>query len=294
MTNSMGRHIREGFKNVGRNGWMTFASVSAVAITLLILGVFLLLAFNVNHIAEQIKQQVEIQVFLDPDADREVAQEVKEEIDSVDVVASNQFVPREEGLESLKERFGERGYLLDGLEEENPLPHSFIVKTQEPEKTPEAANELEAISEVEDVMYGEETVGKLFDVTNAVRKVGLFFIVGLAFTAMFLIANTIKLTIVARRKEIEIMKLVGATNGFIRWPFFIEGFLLGLIGSIVPVVLSYVAYKYLYDYVVQNFLFIDLLPLTPFIYMISGILIVIGIFIGVWGSLLSVRRFLKV
>ncbi|GAB7387984.1 permease-like cell division protein FtsX [Bacillaceae bacterium] len=288
------RHFREGVKNIGRNGWMSFASVSAVSVTLLILGVFLLLALNVNHIARNVEKQVEIRVFLDVTTDEKGIAEVEKKIALIPEVATSRFVSKEQGLKELKESFGEKAYLLDGLEKENPLPDSFVVKAKRPQDTEKVAKEIEKFAHVNSVRYGKGYIERLFTVTETIRNLGLALIIGLAFTAMFLIANTIKLTIVARRKEIEIMKLVGATNGFIRWPFFVEGLLMGLLGSLLPIALLMGGYAYLLNQVPPTFFFIELLPYEPFVYQISLLLAAIGAFIGIWGSLFSVHRFLRV
>ncbi|NGQ95681.1 ABC transporter permease [Brevibacillus sp. SYP-B805] len=293
---TIGRHVREGVKNLGRNGWMTFASISAVMITLLILGVFLLLAMNVNYVAQTIEKQVEIRVFLDVLADKPAIDQVESQIRAIPQVESIKFVSKEEGLKQFKESLGEKAYLFEGLEKENPLPDSFVVRTKLPQDTAAVAKQIQRLQYVSGVNYGAGTVEKLFAITSTVRNVGIVFIVGLAFTAMFLIANTIKLTIVARRREIEIMKLVGATNWFIRWPFFVEGLLMGVTGALVPIILLSVSYYYLLDAMKSNITLtiFKLLPLFPLVYQVALALIVIGAFIGIWGSLVSVRRFLRV
>src|SRR5690606_27239225 len=149
---------------------------------------------------------------------------------------------------------------------------------------------------VHSVNYGKGKVEKIFSAVKVSRNIGIGLILGLVFTAMFLISNTIKITIVARSREIEIMRLVGATNSFIRWPFFLEGLWLGILGSIVPIILISVIYKYVIDYADTKLAghFIQLLDFSPFIYQVSGLLILMGALIGVWGSLMSVRKFLKV
>ncbi|MEW9669481.1 permease-like cell division protein FtsX [Ammoniphilus sp. 3BR4] len=290
------RHIREGFRNVGRNGWMSFASMSSVAITLFILGVFLLLAMNVNHIADVVEQQVEMRVILKADIEEDQAQSVGEKIKAMPQVESVTFVTKEEGLEKFKESFGEKAYWFEGLDKENPLSDEYVVKTKNPRDTGMIAGQVKSFPHVESVKYGEGTIEKLFSITTVIRNVGVAFIVALAFTAMFLIANTIKLTIVARRKEIEIMKLVGATNAFIRWPFFIEGLLMGGLGAVIPTLLLIVGYKYLIDFVKVdlNLYFIDLLPLDPLAWQVAGLLMGLGAFLGIWGSIVSIHRFLKI
>ncbi|MGD8190231.1 permease-like cell division protein FtsX [Brevibacillus ginsengisoli] len=293
---TLGRHVREGVKNLNRNGWMTFASVSAVTITLLILGAFLVLALNVNHIAQNVEKQVEIRVFLDVTADQPTINSVQQKISHLPQVESVKFVSKKEGLKELRERLGEKSYLLDGLDSENPLPDTLVVKTKQPKDTSVAAKAIKGFEHVTNVNYGEGTVDKLFAATDTIRYVGIVFIVGLAFTAMFLIANTIKLTIVARRREIEIMKLVGATNWFIRWPFFVEGLLMGVSGAIIPIIILGICYYYLLDALHTNLAasLFDLLPFFPLAYQVAGILLALGAFIGIWGSLVSVRRFLRV
>jgi len=294
---TLGRHVREGVKNLGRNGWMSFASISAVAITLLILGVFFILAMNVNYFAQSVEKQVEIRVFLDVLATKENVQQVEENIKAIPKVASVTFIPKDEGLKQFKESLGEKAYLFEGLEKDNPLPDAFVVKTTLPQDTSAVAAQIKKLEFVNNLNYGEGTVEKLFAVTGAVRNVGIAFIVGLGFTAMFLIANTIKLTIVARRREIEIMKLVGATNWFIRWPFFVEGLLMGIAGALIPTIMLGVGYYYLLDAIHSSFeasqLF-KLLPLFPLVNQVALALLAIGAFIGIWGSLVSVRRFLRV
>ncbi|EST55440.1 cell division protein FtsX [Brevibacillus panacihumi W25] len=294
---TLGRHVREGVKNLGRNGWMSFASISAVAITLLILGVFFILAMNVNYFAQSVEKQVEIRVFLDVLATKENVQQVEENIKAIPKVASVTFIPKDEGLKQFKESLGEKAYLFEGLEKDNPLPDAFVVKTTQPQDTSAVAAQIKKLEFVNNLNYGEGTVEKLFAVTGAVRNVGIAFIIGLGFTAMFLIANTIKLTIVARRREIEIMKLVGATNWFIRWPFFVEGLLMGIAGALIPTIMLAVGYYYLLDAIHSSFeasqLF-KLLPLFPLVNQVALALLAIGAFIGIWGSLVSVRRFLRV
>jgi len=226
------RHVREGWKSLGRNGWMSFAAVSAVTVTLFILGIFLLLAMNVNHVAEVIEDQVEIRVSLELEADESVIRRVEHRITAMPEVSQVEFISKEEGLKQLEEDLGDAS-LLEGIEE-NPLPDVFRVETFEPQQTKAVAANIEQFDGVDNARYGEEFTDRLFNVTKTVRNVGVVLIVLLGLTAMFLISNTIRLTILARRREIEIMKLVGATNWFIRWPFFIEGLLIGLLGAILP------------------------------------------------------------
>lgn len=293
---TMLRHFREALRSFWRNGWMTFASISTITISLLILGVFVLLNFNIEAWTKGMEREVEIRAFLKMETTDSEITRLEARLAKLPEVSEVIFIPREEGLIQLKETFGEQGLLFEGLEEDNPLPHAFLLRTKNPQETPKVAKVVEQFEAVDKVRYGKGTVERLFSITNAVRNVGLFFIVGLAFTAMFLIANTIKLTILSKRNEIEVMKLVGATNSFIRWPFFIEGSLLGLLGAIIPLGILMFGYKYLATYLANDVeqSFIRLIPFEPILPKLTYLLLGIGIFIGIWGSITSIRKFLRV
>lgn len=291
---TIGRHFREGFKNLFRNSWMTIASVGAVAVSLFILGVFLLLAMNVNYMASQLEEQVEIRVFIDELANEKEVETIDAKLRSMNDVKEVLFIPKEEGLELLREDLGQEASVLDGLEAENPLRDAFYVKSFQPRLVGELAGQIEKIPFVAEVKYGRDTVEMLFNVTSIIRNVGLVFSIGLAFTSLFLIANTIRLTIYARRKEIEIMKLCGATNWFIRWPFFLEGMTMGFIGALVPIIVLLVGYTQILKHQTAGLFFLDLMPFHPFMWQLALVLSGTGVLIGVTGSVMSIRRFLKV
>lgn len=294
--NTLRRHFRESFKNLSRNGWMTFASVSAVTVTLLLVGVFFVIMMNLNHIAGNVEKDVEIRVHLDSAAngqDKELIGKKLEQMPEVDTVT---FSPKKEELDNLIKDLGEDGDAFKLFEQDNPLRDVYVVKTKSPQDVVKVAKEIEDINYVQRVKYGQGYVEKLFDVVNVARNVGIVLILGLLFTAMFLISNTIKITIFARRNEIEIMRLVGATNNFIRWPFFLEGLWLGILGAILPMVLIGTGYYYLYETISPriDIKFVELLQVNPFIYQIAAILVLLGALIGIWGSMMSVRKFLKI
>lgn len=297
---TVGRHMREGARSVFRNGWMSFASASAISISLFVLGVFLLLALNMNHWTKEVEDQVEIRVFLDLGVEADQIAQLQMQIGNIPEVSKVTFVSKEEGLQMMKERLGE---VLDGFEGDgNPLPDSFTVEVTEPRQIAVAAEKIEELDKgqasprISEVEYGKGTVEMLFRITSIIEKVILVLVIGLAVTAMFLISNTIKLTIVARRREISIMKLVGATNGFIRWPFFIEGALLGLIGSSIPVLVLFFGYHELVksSELSLGIMLIRMIPVAEIMPKVSLFLLGIGLLIGIWGSTISVRKFLKV
>lgn len=283
---------------------MTFASISSIAISLFILGIFVLITLNVNDIASQIEKQVEINVYLEVNTPQDQITALKTKIEAIPEVKSIKFVSKQEGLVYLREKLGESGKsLLDGFEgDNNPLNDAFTVEVDDPRNVAAAANQISALNNGQDpkpiykVNYGKGTVETLFKVTRVVRWIGIGIVLLLSFTAVFLIANTIKITILARQREISIMKLVGATNSFIRWPFFIEGALLGFVGSFVPTAIILAGYWKLLNTSSLN-LNLLMIKLTPFENIAPTLLVLLlglGIVIGVWGSLISVRKFLRV
>lgn len=296
------RHVREGFRSMIRNGWMTFASLSSISISLFILGVFVLLTTNVNYIAEKVESQVEIRVYLTLDIEDAQVNKIWNDIGSMEGVEKVTFVHKDEGLESLRATIGEDW--VEGFEgDNNPLMHSFTVQVTNPEDIAIVAEKIERLNEInepapiDEIHYGAGTVEDLFAISNLVNRVGFVLVVGLAITALFLIANTIRLTIMARRREIGIMKLVGATNGFIRWPFFIEGAFVGLVGAAIPLGVLLYGYYRLTNSPRESLNFmsmIELKPMEEITIPLTILLMSLGIFIGVFGTLISVRKHLKV
>ncbi len=290
------RHIREGIKNIFRNGWMTFASVAAVTTTLILVAVFLALVLNLNQMATNIEKDVQISTIIDRTADEEQIVELGEELEQIEGIEKVQFSSRDDELTKLMDSMGEEGQAWGMFEQDNPLHHTYYVDPTNPEQTEQIASQIKSLNYVDDVLYGQDVIQKLFEFNNYARTIGLGLIIALVFTAIFLISNTIKITIIARSTEIGIQKLVGAKNSFIRWPFFIEGALLGILGSVIPITVILSGYYYIYS----NFNdaitipFVELLPFNPFAWQLAGMVLLIGAVIGVWGSVMSVRKFLKV
>ncbi|SCB71146.1 Cell division protein FtsX [Bacillus mycoides] len=288
--------MREGVKNLSRNGWMTFASVSAVTVTLLLVGVFLAAIMNMNHFATKVEQDVEIRVHIDPAAKEADQKKLEEDMSKIAKVDSIKYSSKEEELKRLIKSLGDSGKTFELFEQDNPLKDVFVIKAKEPTDTAAIAKKIEKMQFVSNVQYGKGQVEKLFDTVKTGRNIGIALIAGLLFTAMFLISNTIKITIYARSTEIEIMKLVGATNWFIRWPFLLEGLFLGVLGSIIPIGLILVIYNSLQGVFNEKLggTIFELLPYNPFVFQLAGLLVLIGALIGMWGSVMSIRRFLKV
>lgn len=285
------RHVRDAFRSFLRNGWMSFASIATVSITLFLVGVFILAALNIDHLAKQTESQVEISIYLKMDTTQDAIQIMASDLKQLPHVHSVRFVPREEGLAWLKETYADEADLFVGLDDDNPLPDAFFIKTDAPSQTAELAQTIKQWPQVEKVRYAQEEVAKLLEITTVIRQVMLVVVIGLALTAMFLISNTIKLTILSRREEVELMRLVGASKWYIRMPYFIEGALIGLIGAGLPfMVLVYVYQRYVEGTEILSMSVLTLqIVLVPLVVTLFGL----GLIIGIWGSLSSIRKFLR-
>ncbi|NLX90616.1 MAG: ABC transporter permease [Firmicutes bacterium] len=288
--------LGEALKSVVRHGWMSIASIAVVAMTLLILGCFMVLNFNVANLAEDIKEQVQIVVYIDENADEQTRENLHNKLVAHPELDEVRFVSKDEAMERLKRQMGDRAYLLDGYTEEdaNPLRDSYELRTKVPENISLVAEEIGNYPGVGYIDYGEGIVEPLFQFTGVIRYIGLAFMVGLALTAIFLISHTIRLTVYIRRREIQIMKYVGATNWFIRWPFIFEGLILGLVGAVIPVLVVQFSYQAAVEWVQENIYFVTLLPPQQIGTEIARILMPLGVVLGILGSTLSVRRFLNV
>lgn len=287
-------YLREAGRSLIRNRFMSLASISTVALSLVILGVFLLGAVNLNNVAGTLENQVEVTAFLDEKLQAEEIAAVTERIKNLDGVREVNYVSKEEALERLKEQFGERRDLLDSVEKNNPLRNAVEVCTKTPDDVKTVVQELKAMPAVAKVSFKEEIIDRLFKFTKAIRLVGLAVVILLVGATIFLISNTIRLTVFARRREINIMKLVGATDWFIRWPFVLEGMCLGLVGSLPAAILVARFYRWLTASVYQTLPFIPLLPPDAVLGRMQLLLVGIGILVGAIGSAISMRRFLQV
>jgi cell division transport system permease protein len=281
--------FREAFISLIRNRWMSLASIGAVASALIILGSFLLLSVNFDHILKDVESQVEITAYLEDTVDSSGITRLNAEISSVSGVKEIKFVSREAALEEFKQQVGKD--LLEGID--NPLPNSFRIKVDNPQDVARVAGEIQHLQGVEEVKYGKGVVEKLFNIIYWVRLLGLVIMAIFAAVSIFIISNTIRLTVFARRREINIMKYIGATDWFVRWPFLIEGMVLGFIGAAIAIGILAGGYKYLYNIVRLNIPMISLLPMEEFYNYALGFL-AIGMFIGAFGSSFSIRRFLHV
>lgn len=291
---TFGYYIKEALKSMRRNGLMTLASISTVALSLFILGVFTCGVMNLNNLASNLENQVEISVYLKDGLTTQQIMGVGKKLKAMPDLKNLEWVNKEEAMKRFKERLGDQAQLVDALNGNNPLPNSYILTFKNPEEVKNAAKLVSTFPEVESAHYGQDVIEQIFKVTQVIRIGGIALIAFLAGATLFIISNTIRLTVFARRKEIAIMKYVGATNWFIRWPFLIEGMMLGFVGAAIATACVWEFYHFVTVEVEQSLAFLPLIPMLPFFYNLTGILLGLGIVIGAIGSTISLKQYMKV
>ena len=286
--------IKETYKSIRRNGFMSFASISTVAVSLLVLGMFLMIFLNTNNLAQYLENQVQISVYMQDSAtDKELAS-VKDKLTKMPGVVKVTQVNKQQALERFKKRLGDQEQLLNSLGKDNPFPNSFEVQVDNPDRIKVLTPQIGQLPKVETAKFGQEVVEHLFQLTKILRLGGIVLVVFLAMATLFIISNTIRLTVFARRKEVIIMKYVGATDWFIRWPFLLEGMTLGFFGAVVAFVLINSIYASLLDRIHATLAFLPLLPTSPLLLYVDLFLLAAGTGIGALGSYISLRKFLRV
>ena len=289
--------IREGFKSLKRNRTMSSAAITSVIAALLVIGIFFIIVLNIDFAATKLESQIEMMVYLNDGLSENIIGTMDTEIKSLNGVKSVEFISKDVALKNLEKNWGENSYLLEGLDGDNPLPDAFLITLADPAQASSVAMSVSAISNIEKVIYGKEELAKLLNATYVLRMSSVVIILILLFISIFIIANTIKLTLYARRREIGIMKFVGATDWFVRMPFIIEGIVVGIIGATASTAILGATYYY-FSGIVKNqmvgFMSISLMPFNQIITSMVALLITVGIIIGAAGSLISVRKFIKV
>ena len=291
------RSIRDAFKSVFRNFSLSLASISCITITLIIVAISIIVTFNVQNFTKEMEKDLTIVVFLDTDTTEEEVEEIRDKLEFMSNVESLTY----QSKASVKEEMSQENEVFNEVmstwdEEDNPLKDTFQVKVKVVERISNTAKNIEKIDKVSSVKYGEGMVDNLIEAFEAAQNVSYGMVIALILVTVFLIINTIKLTIFSRKREISIMRLVGASNFTIKTPFIIEGMVLGLLGSIIPILIVCFGYIALYNHF-DGYLYsrmITLIEPEPFIYMVSGIVLVIGIIVGMIGSASAVRKYLKV
>lgn len=290
------KHFKTSLVNLWRNGAMTFSSIFAVTITLLLIGVISVLALNVQDISANIEEGVRIYVKLERSIDENAENEVGKQIKQLKGVASATYFSKDEELSKLIDKQGEDGKeLFESYRDDNPLGAAYEVEAKDPTQLASLAKKIKDIPNVNSVNYGGDSTQSMVSTLNTIQTSGTVFIVGLVIVALFMISNTIKITITARSTEISIMRMVGASNWYIRIPFMLEGMLIGLFGAIIPIFVLVYGYGALYNYTGGSLMssMLVLKAPMPIIRDFSFILAGLGAGVGLIGSFVSIRRFLK-
>lgn len=286
--------VRETYKSVRRNGFMSFASISTVAVSLMVLGIFLLIFLNTNNLAQHLESQVQVSVYMQDDANNEELEAVHAKLEKIEGVVKVTAITKAAALERFKERLGDQQKLLDSLGGDNPFPNSFDVQVESPDDIKRITEEIDKLPKVETARFGQEVVEHLFYLTKVLRFGGIALVVFLAMGTLFIISNTIRLTVFARREEVIIMKYVGATDWFIRWPFLLEGMSLGFLGAVAANIVLNISYSSLLSTIHATLAFLPLLPYSPLMIYVSIFLLLAGTAIGALGSYISLRKYLRV
>lgn len=293
----LGRNIRDAFHSVVRNFSLSLASITCILITLLIVSISIILSAVVNNFTNNVKKDLTIVVFLDRDITEERTVEIKNELKAISNIDTIEFRSKTEIAKSMMEQYETyKDILKDYDEKDLPLQDTYLIKVKEVEKIGDTAKKIDTILNVESVQYGAGMVEQLVDIFQTVKYVSIGVVLALIIVTIFLISNTIKITIFSRRKEIEIMRLVGASNLNIKIPFLFEGLFLGLFGSIIPILATIYGYTALYNQLggYISVKTIQLIKPTPFVYYVSISLLIISAIVGALGSAKAVRKHLKI
>ena len=289
--------IRDSFKSVIRNYKLSLASISCITITLIIVAIAIIASRNVQNFTKEIEKDLTIVVFMDNDTTEEDIEKTKEKFDNVDNIDKYTYKSKLEVKEEMQAESDVFNTVLSNWDEdESPLKDTFQIKVKDVEKIGKTADKIKNMDKVSVVRYGEGMVEKLISAFSSIEKVTYAIVIALIVVTVFLIVNTIELTISARSREIGIMRLVGASNWTIKTPFVIEGMILGLFGSIIPIVITTYGYSAFYEHF-DGYLFSELIQLIkpePFIYQASLAVMIIGVIVGMIGSSFAVRKYLKV
>ena len=290
--------IGEGISNIFKNKKQAATSFGTMCVIMIFFGICFMLVGNFNSFIKQVEAEQGIQAYITNDATDDEVKELGEEIKALDGVNTIEYVSKEEALQHMKDRLGDKSYLLDGYDQNNVFPSSYVVTLTDLGKSSEVQAKIKEMQNVKKITSSDETIDMLVRIAKGVKIGSYVIIVALIAISVFIISNTIKLTVYARRKEISIMKYVGATNSFIRWPFVVEGIIIGLISGAMSLALV----AGLYMVISQNTTFVGflsnlglrLLDFSDMFNLILIIYLVLGVGIGVLGSSLSMRKYLKV
>lgn len=293
----LSRNIRDAFYSVFRNFSLSLASISCITITLLVVTISIILTYNVNNFSSLVEKDITIVTFLNVDIDEERRNNVQKEIEKLPNIESIEYQDKVDiTKDMMKSSETFKNIMGSWSNEENPIQSTYLVKVKDIEKIADTAKKIKKIEGVDALKYGEGMVEQMVSVFDIIKKISIGIVVALIVVTAFLISNTIKITIASRKREIDIMRLVGASNLNIKIPFIFEGLFLGIMGAIIPIIVTIYGYVSLYEkFNGQVFSpFIKLIKPEPFVYKISLVLLAIGILVGMFGSWKAVRKHLKI
>ena len=293
--NTVNYFIVDALKSIKRNRTISFAAMLTVLITFFIFGTFTLLALNFNKSIEDIASQVEIRVYLNDDIKMVDQREIEVKLNEQSGVKAVTYESKDEAFLNLQDNLDENKGILEGYDlTNNPLPSSFIVTLDDPSYADVVSKAVEKMSGVESIRNQKEQIEKISSFVNVVQIVGIGLFIIFIGVSVFLIMNTIKLTVYSRRREVGIMKFVGATDWFIRWPFVIEGIIIGSVGAGLSSVLLYFAYNGVFKWIVSSMFLINLVTPAFVLTTMLGGFILGGVVVGAIGSIAALRKFLIV
>ncbi|MBR3134285.1 MAG: permease-like cell division protein FtsX [Clostridia bacterium] len=296
--NSFGYLISEGFKSVFKQKKMTSASIIIMCATMFMFGVFYLLGENVNYVMRQVESQQGMRVIIKDDASESEIDDLKNKIQQIENVSTVKFYSKEDALASMKSILGEHQDLIVGYDEDNPFPASYFVTLTDLSKNKEVQDKILKLDPVEEISTDNDTIANLSRVAKSIQNITLVLLTLLIIISIFIISYTIKLTVYARRREISIMKYVGATNSFIRGPFIVEGIIIGIISAFITIGIVAITYEATLSKILESSvmksLSISLFGFTDLFIKVLIVYLILGTGIGVLGSTISMRKYLKV
>lgn len=289
--------IKQGFEGAWRNRGMGVASVGSISAVLMILGIVIILMLSINNVVVDVKTKFdEVQIYLEDDIRPDQLKNIEDYMKETKSISNYEFISKDRALDSMKKDWEEESYLLEGLEENNPLQNSYIITLDDIENSDSVVKDIEVMEGVESIEYYKDVIDKLINIARYIQLGGIVIIGALVLVSIFIISNTVKLTVASRKREINIMKYVGATNGYIRGPFIIEGIVFGLIGAVISILIIKFGYQFFFNSI-NDELYLILTALIPPAYLIKELGIIfmaIGVGIGSLGSIVSLKRYLNV
>ena len=290
-----GYYWKEGFRNIFKHGFMSIAAVLIMIACLILTGTVTLIAYNIDLSIVELQQSNEIVVWIDDSLTTREARSLGSQFDRIDNIATIEFIDRDEALEDYRQQLGDDADILEDFSSDNnPLRNSFVFTLRDPALADETIQQIEAVEGADDVRADEAVIARLMQIQNVFNIVALAMVVGLAVISVFIISNTVKLAMFARREEISIQKIVGATNWFIRWPFVIEGMVLGLLAGGLAFLAEWGLYTELYNIVSGVIPYFQLLPFESVRWLVLGVYCGAGVLFGIGGSVTSIRKFMDV